>query len=171
MAFMRNTLSFGLREASYWPKIGIRSNLAPKFKNFPGGACPQIPLGYIILTGALPTWSVQIWWLRPCHTRPTVGKINDPFSWLQDTYPAFCCLQCGLLQATEVGQGPYWFFWLSCLLLSYISSFSTSREERWLHCFNQGCRFYGLGIRKTWTTEGIHAWIINMYICTCGSPG
>jgi len=51
---------------------------------------PQVPLGYSILARALPTWSVQIWWLRPCHSRPTVGEINDPFSWQQDTYPAAC---------------------------------------------------------------------------------
>ena len=38
------SLSFGLREASYWPKIGFRSNLiVPKFQNFPGGACPRPP--------------------------------------------------------------------------------------------------------------------------------
>ena len=50
------TLSFGLREALYWPKIGLRSNLiALKFQNFPGGACPQTPLGYSVLARALPT--------------------------------------------------------------------------------------------------------------------
>ena len=33
------TLSSGLREASYWPKNGLRSNLiAPKFQNLSGGA-------------------------------------------------------------------------------------------------------------------------------------
>ena len=42
--YLCKTLSFGLREASYWPKSGLRSNLiAPKFQNFPGGACPQTP--------------------------------------------------------------------------------------------------------------------------------
>ena len=50
------TLLFGLREASYWPKIGLRSNLiAPKFQNFPGGACPQAPLGCSILACARTT--------------------------------------------------------------------------------------------------------------------
>ena len=59
-------LSFGQREASYWPKIGLRSNLiALKFQNFPGGICLQAPLGYNVLARALPTWSLQIWWLWP----------------------------------------------------------------------------------------------------------
>ena len=36
------TLSSGLRETSFWPKNGLRSNLiASKFQKFSGGACPQ----------------------------------------------------------------------------------------------------------------------------------
>ena len=44
------TLSSGLREASFWPKNGLRSNLiAFKFKKFSGGACPQTPLAVACL--------------------------------------------------------------------------------------------------------------------------
>jgi len=44
------------REASYWPKNGLRSNLiVSKFQNFNGGPCPQLPLGYSVLADALPT--------------------------------------------------------------------------------------------------------------------
>ena len=39
------SLSSGLREASFWPKNGLRSNfIASKFQKFSGGACPQTPL-------------------------------------------------------------------------------------------------------------------------------
>ena len=32
---------------TFWPEHGLRSDLrVPNFKNFPGGACPQIPLAF-----------------------------------------------------------------------------------------------------------------------------
>ena len=45
MAFMRNTLSSGLQQASYWSINGLRSNLiVPKFQNLSGGvAMPPGP--------------------------------------------------------------------------------------------------------------------------------
>ena len=71
------TLLSGLREASYWSKNGLRSNLiTPKFQNFSGGACPQAPLGYSILVRTLPTWPLQIWWLRPCKWTRDVSLNN-----------------------------------------------------------------------------------------------
>ena len=49
-SFMWNSVVFAPRESSYCPKNGLRSNfIAPKFQNFPGGACPQTSLGYSIL--------------------------------------------------------------------------------------------------------------------------
>ena len=46
------TLSSGLREASFWPKNGLRSNLiASKFQkiSWGGGVCPQTPLAVACL--------------------------------------------------------------------------------------------------------------------------
>ena len=44
------TLSSGLREASYWPKNGFRSNLiALKFQKHFGGACNQTDLAVVCL--------------------------------------------------------------------------------------------------------------------------
>ena len=57
-----------------WPPRSIilvqnwsqKQSYSPSISNFPGGACPQTPLGYSVLARALQTWSLQIWWLRPC---------------------------------------------------------------------------------------------------------
>ena len=92
MAFMWK-LSFGLREASYWSKIGLRSNLvAPKFQNFPGGACPQALLGYRVLDVYLMATALSInerkvyctapvkWWYRSKVRSSNCGLQNS--SWI-----------------------------------------------------------------------------------------
>ena len=44
------TLSSGIREASFWPRNGLRTNLiASKFKTFPWGACLPDPLVAVCL--------------------------------------------------------------------------------------------------------------------------
>ena len=48
--YMCQTLSSGFREASFWPRNGLRSNLiASKFRKFSGRACPDTPLAVVCL--------------------------------------------------------------------------------------------------------------------------
>ena len=62
-----HTLLCGFREASYWPKNSLRSNvITSKFPKLSGGPCPQIPPSCSVLMHTLRTWPPQIWWRRPC---------------------------------------------------------------------------------------------------------
>ena len=66
------TLSSGLREASFWTKNGLRSNVvASKFQNFlgggGGGACPQTPLVLAYLRPHLTTPNLMATALRSGH--------------------------------------------------------------------------------------------------------